>query len=162
MGYTIFDLSLTFFLFLIKIKILFVYMKHTTITRICQWCHDELGELIPKNPLGDFNTFRVLNDTDFCGPYCSKKYNEIKKVMKDHPKLCNYCNTELEYMNWYVKGFFFCHGKCMEMFEELKSNEKLKKLKSEILDARSKLTLMESKFDEMSFEIMENKKKSIY
>lgn len=127
-----------------------------TVTMICQWCHSELKQPVP--PVPPIVRNGVIPE-DFCGKYCESSYHKAKEVMKVQPKVCSNCQNELEYLNWFKGNHFFCHGSCIDLYDESIRNPELTSLKQKYLNKKEELSKIGADLRDIEEKVLLNRRK---
>lgn len=125
------------------------------ITRICQWCHIELDQQERTQPLIPYQ----VTPEDFCSKYCESSYHKAKDLMKALPKVCSNCQTELEYLNWFQGNHFFCHGSCIDLYDESIRNPELTSLKQKYLTKKEELSKAGADLRDIEEKLLLNRRK---
>jgi len=132
-----------------------------TVTRICQWCHEELKSQEETPAIAKVLLFGQVYQDDCCSKYCASRYKAIRSGMEADKEHCRFCDEILHFRgNWTIKGANFCNGRCIDLWQELPNNPEYKKLRQKEIEKKQEYEKIKDQVQRLETRLMDNKKVS--
>ena len=130
-----------------------------TVTRICQWCHEELKKQDDTPAIAKILLFGSVYQDDCCSKYCGQRYKAIRAGMDADKEHCRFCDEILHFRNnWVIKGASFCNGRCIDLWQELPTNLEYKKLRQKEVEKKQEYQKIKDQLERFENRIIESKK----
>src|SRR6187402_366059 len=131
---------------------------NSKVTRICQWCHEELQE--QEEVIYAPTSFGLqVKPEDFCSDYCHDRFCAIRAGMEADKDRCRFCDEILHFRgNWLIKGASFCNGRCIDLWQELPNNIEYKKVRQKVIEKKQEYEKVKDQLDRLETLIMDGKK----